>query len=105
MLAGIVALNLGGCSWSSFLFSSKSEDPVVLIDNPPMRMVYSGKFTENDRKMFMMMLAQMDRIPYVDHTYRFPIGASISINEASSISTSSNFKSAMNGSKKAGVPK
>jgi len=91
VLVLIVALNLGGCTYSSLLFGVKSEDPVVLIDNPPMRMVYAGKFNNEDRKMFMDMLRQMDKMPYKDHAYKFPIGAQISINEGDHISTTSSY--------------
>ncbi len=89
MLLFMVLLN--GCSMSSLFFNAKSEDPVVLIDNPPMRMVYAGKFNDEDRKMFVWMLRQMDKMPYKDHTYNFPIGANISINEGDTTSHSSSF--------------
>ena len=91
-IIGLMTMSIQGCSMSSFLVGVKSEDPVVLIDAPPVRLTYSGKFSDRDTAQLMEVLHIMEKIPYMDHTYSFPLSAQISINEGDHTSSSTHFE-------------
>jgi len=76
----LVPMLLGGCSSSGLIFNWKSEDPVVIIEKPPMRMSYSGKFDDRDRQMFNHAVHHLSTIPYQDHNYTIPMGSTVVVN-------------------------
>lgn len=79
VLAFIIAINLTGCT---NMFQPKKETPIIIVDAPPVRFFTAGDFTEGDRQMLQYMLTVAERIPYKDHTYRFPLSAYVDVQES-----------------------
>ena len=95
----LLSFSLCGCSSNSFLWNFKSEDPVVVIDNPPMRLAYSGKWSYRDLIVLDKILKVVSDMPYKDHKYTFPLSAHISINEADNTMNTTSFSSSLRSKK------
>ncbi len=95
----VAILGLNGCSLGTLLFSAKSEDPVVLIDSPPMRVAYAGSFNTEDHEQFVRVLEVMRKVEYRDHNRSFPFGVGIHINQEEYLHSST----LLDGSKNTGV--
>ena len=66
-----------GCSVDSFLLSAHPEKPVIIINHPPNRIGYWGALSDADMKNIQDIYSIMKDEKYIDHKYKFQLGAEI----------------------------